>query len=90
MPSRTVGQIEKFLGGGHIGGDRDIALFGHGDLEESASERVGVASRTSAEGDLRLGRHRGVGGVKVWARVVVRVDGRGKKIQSLESKMSSV
>lgn len=60
---RTIGQIKELLGGGHIGGDGHIALLGFSDLEESASQRVGVAFGADGVGQLRLGRHDGgVGG----------------------------
>lgn len=65
--SLTVGQIQKFLGSGDIGGDGDVALLRLSDLEELASQWVGVAVRANAKGQLRLGRHGdgGVGGVSI-------------------------
>lgn len=65
--SLTVGQIQKFLGGGDICGHGDVTLLSLGDLEELASQWVGVAVGADTEGQLRFGGHidGGVGGVSI-------------------------
>lgn len=65
----TVGEIEKFLGGGYVRGDGHIALLLFGDLEELAREGVGVRLGAGTVGQLRLGRHdynEGVREIRRW------------------------
>lgn len=64
MGSLTVGEVQELLCCGHVSGDGDIALLLFGNLEKLAREGIGVRLSASAVGQLRLGRHGGVGGVK--------------------------
>lgn len=59
---RTVSQIQKFLGGGNIGGDRHIGLLRFSDLKEPPYEGIGMFLRADAVGLSRCGRHGSSGG----------------------------
>lgn len=64
LGSLTVGEVQELLCCGHVSGDSDIAPLLLGYLEKLAREGIGVRLGAGAVGQLRLGRHGGVGGVK--------------------------